>query len=137
MRAWQLISLLVLISSYGFVNAIDRIQLSPRLLYSREDGNSSLYGSRTNAVIWARQLLDKLGLTHLKSKLVQAKIVEFTNELLFEMETYLYALEVKRMWDEKLEEIQYDEEADRKSMDCASDCVNKDYKLEQTEKKFW
>ncbi|KAH8360022.1 hypothetical protein KR093_010215, partial [Drosophila rubida] len=135
MRACQLIVLLLLITQ-GCVNGIDRIQLSPRLLYSRKDGGTMPINSTTIAVNWTRELLTKLGLPHLKSRLHQAKILEGNDGLLFEMQTYLYALEVKRAWDQQLSDYELYEELDRASMNCSSDCVNKDYELMQTELKF-
>lgn len=138
MRTCQFVVALLLISQCFNSEAINvpvnldkiNLQLSPRLLYRRNIGYQS--ETHLDAVSWTRALLNKLSLNHLKYKLIQAKILD-NNELLFEMQTYLNALEVKRTWDELLEEREMEMDKDR---NCDPVCVNQDYELKQTRVEF-
>lgn len=114
-------------------NGVDTVQLSPRLLYRKLKGQLT---ARQNAVDLARNLLNKLNLEHKIYKLNQAKILE-NNELLFEMQSYLDAIEVVRAWRRQIFENELSPVAAEKSKNCYSDCVNSDFELIQTERGFF
>ncbi|TDG46360.1 hypothetical protein AWZ03_007249 [Drosophila navojoa] len=105
-------------------NGIDKVQISPRLLYRKLDGQSM---ARRNAVDLARKLLIKLNLEHMIYNLNQAKIME-NNKLLIEMQTYLQALAVVKAWNRQVLE---------NDSSCGPVCVNSDYELVQTEMNFF
>lgn len=107
---------------------IKGVQLSPRLVYHKKEGD---FTATDDAVAWARELLYKLDLDHLRYKLRQAVFYD-KNKLLIEMENYLVAIEVVNRWNKRIQE--YDEYPED---NCSKTCVSEDYELTQTELCFF
>lgn len=134
MRAVSLLLVIVLMGEVysGLIKTelsfVKGVQLSPRLVYHKKEGD---FTATDDAVSWARELLYKLDLEHLRYKLMQAVFYD-KNKLLFEMENYLMAIEVVNRWNRRLED--YDEYPED---NCLKTCVNEDYELTQTELCFF
>lgn len=107
---------------------IKGVQLSPRLVYHKKEGD---FKGTDDAVAWARELLYKLDLDHLRYKLRQAVFYD-KNKLLIEMENYLVAIEVVNRWNKRIQE--YDEYPED---NCSKTCVSEDFELTQTELCFF
>lgn len=119
-------------TAFAVPEGVVKVQFSPRLLYRRKEGQLPVGLSPVGLV---RILLNKLNLEHLKYKLIQA-IALNSNELLFEMETYLLALEIVRAWNAQIEENELNAFAAEES-DCNSVCVNNEFELTRTEMNFF
>lgn len=106
---------------------VEAVQLSPRLVYHKKFGD---FTTTKDPVNWARELLLRLKLDHLKYKLQQAMLYD-NNKLLFEMEDYLNAIEVVRKWNKSIADEDY---ADVNSRQAG---INDQYELTQTELSFF